>query len=71
MFYRWLHIYGKDGAEKLGFSTVNIAKRSNPNAVTLTSEQKFLVVLETHNLDDLARGEDCRQNDVSGAQLAR
>ncbi len=70
-FYRWLNLYGKEVAEELGLSAVDIAKRNNPNATALTSEQKFLVVLETHNLDDLARGEYCRQNDVLGAQLAR
>jgi transposase-like protein len=67
--YKWLKRYGKEVASAMGLSCVDLATKENSNSQTLTSEQKFNIVLETANLQDLQKGEYCRMNDLSLAQL--
>ena len=55
----------------LKLSAVDIAKTINQDQSKLTSEQKFQVVVETNELDELAKGEYCRKNDLTGSEISR
>ena len=67
--YNWLKLYREEIAKELGLSVVDIAKTNNQDLSKLTSEQKFQVVVETNGLDELAKGEYCRKNDLMSISL--
>ena len=69
--YNWLKLYREEIAKELGLSAVDIAKTINQDQSKLTSEQKFQVVVETNELDELAKGEYCRKNDLTGSEISR
>ena len=69
--YNWLKLYREEIAKELGLSVVDIAKTNNQDLSKLTSEQKFRVVVETNGLDELAKGEYCRKNDLTGSEISR